>query len=212
MPVAASKRHRAMRPLDDGCRLLRAGGALTETPGSNRPALLPEDLGGPLLPNLYDPVSKVHGPDSTRCVDSCNPRVHGESRDWERAVDYRLRMDEEELKQEIGRRIVRARDHRGMSQKELAEATGWIGVTRLSNYENGIRLPDRYAVNALAGVLSCPAIWLGAYDLMMPPDERALWYKYWSTDKRGRDTIQSNAGNQPATDAGPWTTLLDDTG
>lgn len=48
--------------------------------------------------------------------------------------------------------------------------------------------------------------------MLMPPDEQALWYKYWGTDKRGRLQIHSVADSQPAPEAGPFDPKLGNTG
>lgn len=111
---------------------------------------------------------------------------------------------EHDWKSIIGQRLKHARDLRKLTQQRLADKTDYLSPTRISNYEQGIREPDREEIAILAQALEVPALWLGAYDLLMPPDERALYHKYWGTDDRGRWQIHNIADAQPATDAGDW--------
>jgi SOS-response transcriptional repressor LexA len=47
-----------------------------------------------------------------------------------------------DLRKEIGARIRALRDQLGLKQPDLARLCGWDGQSRISNYENGIRMPE----------------------------------------------------------------------
>jgi transcriptional regulator with XRE-family HTH domain len=64
-------------------------------------------------------------------------------------------------KQEIGRRIRESRTKRGWSLEELAQQTGErLSKSRISNYEQGARMPGPAEVNILAQALGVDSAWL----------------------------------------------------
>ena len=63
-----------------------------------------------------------------------------------------------DYKSEIGRRIKEAREALDLSLEELAKRTGGkLSKSRISNYEQGIRMPGPYEANVLAEVLGVDA-------------------------------------------------------
>lgn len=65
------------------------------------------------------------------------------------------------MKYEIGNRIRKYREARGLSQKELAEELG-ISNSRISNWEQGINRPDADILARLCGILNIsPSLLLG---------------------------------------------------
>lgn len=56
------------------------------------------------------------------------------------------------MKYEIGSRIRKYRDLRGLSQKQLAEMIG-VSNSRVSNWEQGINRPDANILAAICNVL-----------------------------------------------------------
>lgn len=61
----------------------------------------------------------------------------------------------------IGNRIKQARKSRGLSQVELAQRCQWSdGQTRISNYENGKRMPTLIDIRAIAAALDLNKDWL----------------------------------------------------
>ncbi len=65
-------------------------------------------------------------------------------------------MNEETL---LGERIARARQAKGLTQKQLAQRLG-IKRTTLHNWETERSAPRANRVNQLAGVLDVPLLWL----------------------------------------------------
>ncbi len=56
------------------------------------------------------------------------------------------------MKYEIGAKIRKYRDKRGISQRELAELLG-VSNTRVSNWEQGVNRPDAEMIGALCRAL-----------------------------------------------------------
>lgn len=65
-----------------------------------------------------------------------------------------------DIKIEIGRRIKAARNRAGLTAKALAERTGRLKPTRISNWEHGARTPGPAEVKLLAEVLNVSAAYL----------------------------------------------------
>jgi transcriptional regulator with XRE-family HTH domain len=64
-------------------------------------------------------------------------------------------------KNEIGRRIRLMRKQHQLSLEALAKATdGKLSKSRISNYEQGLRMPGPQEANVLAKVLGVDAAWL----------------------------------------------------
>lgn len=83
-----------------------------------------------------------------------------------------------DFKAEIGKRIRSARAAKGWTLSELAEKTGGLlSPTRISNYENGDKLPGPDTVALLARVLGRRA----AYMTCMEDDLEEALLKNWHT-------------------------------
>lgn len=64
-------------------------------------------------------------------------------------------------KEEIGRRIKESRESKGLSLEGLSKATGGrLSKSRISNYEQGIRMPGPAEANILAEALGVDASFL----------------------------------------------------
>jgi len=102
-------------------------------------------------------------------------------------------------KAESGLRLKSARMTKGMKLQGLADLTTNLSKSRISNYEQGLRLMDPDAAHQLAKVLGISAAWLLCVDDEpgLSPDELALLNKYRQTDERGKKNIQSIADTQP---------------
>jgi transcriptional regulator with XRE-family HTH domain len=69
------------------------------------------------------------------------------------------------LKEKIGVRLKVRRTFKGMSLKELSDASGALySPSRIGNYEQGIRMLPLEVANALAIPLGCSATYLLCYD------------------------------------------------
>ena len=101
------------------------------------------------------------------------------------------------LNQEIGQRLRDARKSKGLSLRGLSELTGCaVSVSRLNNYERGIRRLSIEAARALANALgTCTPAYLLCVDdpLTLNADEIALLQKYRETDAQGRALVLKRA-------------------
>lgn len=80
-----------------------------------------------------------------------------------------------DYKKEIGRRIQAARDACGWSLVELSKKLGGrLSASRISNYEQGTRLPGPQEVNLLAEALGESAAWLACLESEMSHEEEIL--------------------------------------
>lgn len=116
--------------------------------------------------------------------------------------NYDLWMD---YKKKSGLHIREARLRNKWTLKELADRTNTLSVSRISNYEQGLRSVDVSTAAELSTALGVSIGYiLGIEDAALPlkPDESALLEKYRSADQRGKDTIQSIAGTQSAEPGG----------
>lgn len=67
-------------------------------------------------------------------------------------------------------RLRKAREHAGMTQSELAEATG-VSLNSLNRYEKGQRSPGEDIVSAIAKATGVPPTWLIDGDVPVPADK-----------------------------------------
>lgn len=65
-------------------------------------------------------------------------------------------------------RLRKAREHAGMTQSELAEATG-VSLNSLNRYEKGQRSPASDVVRAIAQATNVPLEWFYQDDTPQPP-------------------------------------------
>ena len=72
------------------------------------------------------------------------------------------------MKYEIGNRIRKYRENRGLSQKELAELIG-VSNSRVSNWEQGINRPDADIIANICTALNVSPSEL--LDVRLAPDE-----------------------------------------
>jgi transcriptional regulator with XRE-family HTH domain len=136
---------------------------------------------------------------------SCNEStaLHKKFSALQKSVFYAFRMATEHFKIESGRRLRAARLEQNLELQEVAALTNHIlGVSRISNYEQGIRYMSPDAAHMLARALKVRASWLMAIDDedSLTPAERQLMVKFRLTDERGRKQIQSIADSQPEVD------------
>lgn len=111
----------------------------------------------------------------------------------------------EAYKKELGLRLKAARLTAGIkTQGEAADLLGRslgeeLDHSRVSNYEQGLRLPDPLTMKALAAVYGTTASALyGLDEAVKNQEEQVLLTKYRLTDDRGRVAIQSIAESQPS--------------
>lgn len=65
-------------------------------------------------------------------------------------------------------RLRKAREHAGMTQSELAEATG-VSLNSLNRYEKGQRSPANDVVSAIAQATNVPLEWFYQDESAQPP-------------------------------------------
>lgn len=83
----------------------------------------------------------------------------------------------------------------------LGESTesGGPPASRVSNYENGIRLPDIRTITALCSIYNCPVGQIiDDEHAAQTEQETKLLQMYRNTDDRGREQITKVAESQPA--------------
>ena len=121
---------------------------------------------------------------------------HDKLTDRGKAQSYDGGMD---YKTESGRRLKHRREELKLTLDALSKRTrGVLSLSRISNYEQGIRYMDPQAAIILARCLGVSAAWLMCVDdeSTMSEDERQLLQRYRTTDQRGRLTIKSVAEAQ----------------
>lgn len=148
--------------------------------------------------------------------DPCNFatwKLHGSRVALAATYSYAVRMDFDELAyaKEIGARLRHARKaaHPKMSQGDAAarladllgdSEAGGSPASRVSNYENGIRLPDLRTITALCRIYGCStASILDDEHAAKSEQELKLLQLYRLTDERGKTQITRVAESQPAT-------------
>lgn len=94
------------------------------------------------------------------------------------------------LKEEVGRRLKKAREEKDLTLQEVCNQVAGLTVSRLSNWENGIRMADVDVVKKLAPIYTTSAAYLLTLEDTQPdPREKALVELYKAADPRGQDTI-----------------------
>lgn len=107
------------------------------------------------------------------------------------------------IKKEIGRRIKLSRGNKRTLQDISNATNGVLSVSRISNYEQGIRTPGVIEARALAKALGN----ITAAEILCVDDtstlalrEKILLDNYRATDERGKNTISRIAETQPASE------------
>jgi transcriptional regulator with XRE-family HTH domain len=109
-----------------------------------------------------------------------------------------------DTKTESGRRIAAQRNDLGLKQREVCALVPGLTVTRLSNWEKGLRMISVDEAKRLAPVLKTSAGYLLTLDdVPGDPRERALLEKYRLCDERGRQTLHRVAEAECPYDVSP---------
>lgn len=149
---------------------------------------------------------KIHGPCIYASAKSHAARV---VRARTGAYAHSMPIDEHEYARKIGARLRAARKamHPKMTQGEAAErlatALGTLsadiaGASRISNYENAIRMPDLRTITLLCEVYGCSiASILDDDHAARTEQELEILKLYRRTDDRGRQQITRIAESQP---------------
>ncbi|WP_273703981.1 helix-turn-helix transcriptional regulator, partial [Candidatus Accumulibacter vicinus] len=92
------------------------------------------------------------------------------------------------FKAESGRRLRQAREAKRWTLNELAAQVQGVSASRISNYEQGIRLMRQPEAVKLAGALGVSAAHLMCVDesVMLPMKVQRLIYFYEQSDPRGQ--------------------------
>lgn len=103
-----------------------------------------------------------------------------------------------DFKMESGRRLRRAREAKNLKLAELAALVDGVGVSRISNYEQGLRLMRQPEAIKLAQVLDVSPAYLMCIDedSKLPPKIKRLIEMYEAADSRGKKTIELVAESQ----------------
>ena len=152
-----------------------------------------------MRPKLHDPcnfaTAKLHA-----------ARV---ARERQRAYAYGMLLSEQDYAKKIGERLRLARKTapvrltQGDAAVRLAAALGETDeggspASRVSNYENGHRLPDLRTITALCELYECsPATIIDDACATRNQQEQRLLQMYRQTDDRGRTQITRVAESQP---------------
>lgn len=92
---------------------------------------------------------------------------------------------------EIGRRVAQERNKHGWSLEELSRRTGGVlSKSRISNYEQGIRMPGPQEANVLAAALGCDAAWLMCLQQSFSRQELDLLRNFRALPERDRNDYQ----------------------
>ena len=62
-------------------------------------------------------------------------------------------LDREGFKKKLGERIRKAREEKGISQKEIEAMDGGIERQMISRFERGVRMPEAYTLYRLSRLL-----------------------------------------------------------
>lgn len=131
------------------------------------------------------------------------------------AYPYLMPFDEAAYAKKIGLRLRHARKAaperltQGEAAARLVAAMGdgpdaAAPASRVSNYENGIRLPDLRTITLLCEIYQCsPASIMDDDAAAKNEQERRLLQMYRQTDERGRSQITRVAESQPEYKAVP---------
>lgn len=103
------------------------------------------------------------------------------------------------FKAESGRRLKQAREAKGWTLNELAAQVQGVSASRISNYEQGIRLMRQPEAVKLAIPLGVSAAYLMCVDEgILPAKVQRLINLYEQSDIRGKRTIEQIAESQAA--------------
>ncbi|HAO34026.1 MAG TPA: XRE family transcriptional regulator [Candidatus Competibacteraceae bacterium] len=124
-----------------------------------------------------------------------NPKGH---RSFGDTLQSKAQDEIMEFKVESGRRLRQCRDRLGLTLEELAARTPGISASRISNYEQALRLMRQPEAIKLAKVLGVSAAYLMCVDdgSWLPPRARKLLDLFESSDARGKITIEKVAETQ----------------
>lgn len=124
-------------------------------------------------------------------VEFYNNSLHKKSSDAPQRHSYPSGMDDDTLKIECGKRLAAARAACKLTQAELCSGVPGLEVSRLSNYETGIRQLPIEIAKKIAPVLGVSAGYLLTLEDKEEDAERikALVALYKSSDQRGQATI-----------------------
>lgn len=104
---------------------------------------------------------------------------------------YFVEMD---IRKEVGQRLKRARQQKGMVLRQVCEQVPHLTESKLGNYERGYRMPDLDMLKLLANVLGTHAAYLATFDDdPIDPRERAVLDCFRQADQRGKDAILRTA-------------------
>ncbi len=105
-----------------------------------------------------------------------------------------------DFKTESGRRLKQAREAKGWTLKELAAQVQGVSESRISNYEQGLRLMRQPEAVKLAIPLGVSAAYLMCVDegSTLPAKVQRLIDLYDQSDSRGKRTIEQAAEVQAA--------------
>lgn len=107
------------------------------------------------------------------------------------APAYFVGMD---IRKEVGLRLKRARQQKGLVLREVCEQVPHLTESKLGNYERGYRMPDLEMLKILAKVLGTHAAYLATFDDdPIDPRERAVLDCFRQADPRGKDAIMRTA-------------------
>lgn len=96
-----------------------------------------------------------------------------------------------DYKIEIGRRIAAERDRCGWSLDELARRTnGFLSKSRISNYEQGTRMPGPKEISILAAALGCDAAYLMCLSQSFTKQELDLLRNFRALPEKDRNDYQ----------------------
>lgn len=106
-----------------------------------------------------------------------------------------LQHKDMDFKKESGRRLQQARERKGWKLRELASKVKGVSESRISNYEQGLRLMRQPEAIKLAAVLDVSAAYLMCVDegSGLPPREQRLLNLFDAADARGKRTIEQVA-------------------
>lgn len=100
-----------------------------------------------------------------------------------------------DFKKESGRRLQQARESKDWTLRELASKVKGVSESRISNYEQGLRLMRQPEAIKLAAALGVSAAYLMCVDegSTLPPRAQRLLNLFDAADARGKRTIEQVA-------------------
>lgn len=110
------------------------------------------------------------------------------------SFSYALTMD---TKAEVGKRIRIARKKAKLTLKQTAEAIPELSITRLQNFEKGLRAPDLDLIKKISAALNSDPAWIATFiDEPVDQQEKELIQKFKVADSRGKTTIIMTAEHE----------------